>query len=82
MEITQSESRKEDKLKKKKMKVKYKIYGVTKGEERKKGIEHVLEEIMAENISNLKKEAYPGTRSTKCPKRDEPKQTHTKTYHH
>ena len=51
-------------------------------EEREKGIQNVFEEIMAENLPNLKKETYPDTRSTEeGPKQDEPKQTYTKTYY-
>ena len=45
---------------------------------REKGIKNVFNEIMAENFPNLKKEhKYSGTGSTRDPKQDEPKQTHT-----
>ena len=33
------------------------MIGIPEGEERKKGIENVFEEVMAENFSNLKKES-------------------------
>ena len=40
------------------------IIGVPEGEEREKGIENVVEEIMTEKFSNLKKKIYTGTGTT------------------
>jgi len=49
---------------------------ILKGEVGENGIENVFHEIMGQKSSNLEKK-----RSTKGPKQDEPKQTHTKTCH-
>ena len=57
------------------------IIGVSDVEDREKRVENVFDEVMAENFPNLKKVTYPGTGNTQGPKQDEPKQTHTKTYH-
>ena len=49
---------------------------------REKEVKNVFDEIMAENLPNLRKEnRYPGTGSTEGPKQDEPKQTHVRTYY-
>lgn len=48
---------------------------------REKGIKNVFDQIMAENLTNLKKETDTRTRSTEDSKQDEAKQTHKKTYH-
>ena len=44
---------------------------------RKKGIENVLEQIMAEIFPNLRKEAHPGTRRTEHGKQNKPNYTKT-----
>ena len=44
-------------------------------------MENVFDEIMAENILNLKKESDMQVKTAQSPKQDEPKKTHTKTYH-
>lgn len=41
----------------------------------------IFDKIVAETFPNLKKEIYPGIRSTKDSKQDEPKQSYTKTYY-
>ena len=46
--------------------------------EREKGIQNVFDEIIAEKSPNLKKETDIRVQEAQ---RDEPKQTHTKTYH-
>ena len=56
------------------------IIWIPEGEERKKGIETVFEEIMPENFPNLKKETDIDRGSIEGPKQDEPKQTYTKIY--
>ena len=43
------------------------------GEERERRVESVFEEIMAKNPSNLERDRYPDTGSTKSLKQDEPK---------
>ena len=56
------------------------IIWVPEGEERDKGAENLLEEIMAENFPNLGKEKrHPDPESLENSKQDEPKETYTKT---
>ena len=43
------------------------------GEERERRVESVFEEIMAKTPSNLERNRYPDTGSTKSTKQDEPK---------
>ena len=48
---------------------------------RETGIKNLFNEIMSEKFPYLKKEQkYSGTGSTRGPKQDEPKQTHTNIY--
>ena len=51
------------------------IRGIPVGEEREAGIENVFEEIMAENLPNLKKKSDTGTECI-----EDSKPLHTKTY--
>lgn len=54
------------------------IIVVPEGEEREKGIKEVFEELMAENLPNLKTgNRYPRTGLTEGPKQNELKQTYT-----
>ena len=49
---------------------------------REKEIKNVFEEIMTENFPNLNKETnYPDIGRSRGLQQNEPKQTHTKTYH-
>ena len=50
-------------------------------ERREKGVKNVLDEIIAENLPNLKKETDIQVKEAQSPKQDEPKETHTKTYY-
>ena len=52
--------------------------GIPGGEQREEGIKNILEEIIAGNTPNLKKETYSGTKSTGGPKEDKPRQTYSK----
>ena len=54
------------------------VIGVPEGEEREKWVEKVFDEIMAENIPNLKKETYMQVQESQ---RVPNKETHIKTYH-
>ena len=58
------------------------IIGVPEGEEREKGPEKIYEEIIAENFPNMGKEIVnqPSPGSTRNPRKDKPKEEHTKTY--
>ena len=59
------------------------IIGVPEGEEKEKGIQCVFEEITAENFPNLKKETdIQIQEAQRVPNKMNPKQTHTKVYHH
>ena len=57
------------------------ITGTSEGEERTQGIKNVFEEIMEENFPNLVKKKDTQAREVQSPKRDEPKEAHTKMYH-
>ena len=57
------------------------IIGVPEGDEKKKVIENIFEEIMAKISQTWRRKQISSTGSTEHPKQDEPKQTHTKTYH-
>lgn len=46
------------------------------GEEREKGTEYLLEEIMAENIPNLNKETYIQVQESQRSKQEKPKKAH------
>ena len=52
------------------------IIGIKEGE---RGVEKVFEEIMAENFTNLKKETDIQVQEAQSLRKDEPKQTNTKT---
>ena len=56
------------------------IIGIPEGEEKKKGIENIFEEIMAEN-SKSKGKRYQDTGGTEGSKQVEPNQAHTRTYY-
>ena len=57
----------------------YAYQGFQKEKKKKKGIENIFEEIVAESLTNLR-ETDHDTGSTEDPKQVEPKQTHIKTY--
>ena len=93
MEITQSEQQTESQMKKNESNIKdiwdnincanLPIIRIPEGKEREKEIENVFEEIMAENFPNLKKETdIQIQEAQRVPNKMNPKQTHTKVYHH
>ena len=91
MEITKSGQQAENQMKKHESNLKalwdnikqtnlYRI-GNPERKEKEKGIENILEEIMAENFPNLKETDIKIQRTQGIPKQGEPKQTHTKTHY-
>ena len=56
------------------------IIGVPEGEEREKGPEKILEEIIAENFPNMGKEIVNQVQEAESPRKDKPKEKHTKTH--
>ena len=54
------------------------IIGVPEGEE--KGPEKLFEEIIAQNIPNMRKETHLSPGSAQSPMQDKPKKEHTKTH--
>ena len=84
MEVAQLEDQKEKRMNKNEGNLKctnIRIIGVPEGEEREKGMETLFEEIMAENFPNLAKETDIQVQESQKCKRDEPKETHTKTHY-
>ena len=49
------------------------IIGIPEGEEKEKGIENMIEDIMSENFPNLKENIYKDRGHTEGPKQVEPK---------
>ena len=56
------------------------IIGVSGKDEKKKGYEKFLKEIIVENFPNMEKESQSSPRGTKSPIQDKPKKKHTKTH--
>ena len=57
--------------------------GIVVGEEREKGVKNKLKKTVADNFPNLKKERDTRVQEAqKVPKKDESKETYTKTYYH
>ena len=57
------------------------IIGVAEGEKREKGPEKIFEDRIVENFSNMRKgNSQPSPGSTDSPRKDEPKEEHTKTH--
>ena len=56
------------------------IIGVTEEEDKKKGHEKLLEEIIAENFPKMGKEIVTQVQETQNPKQDKPKAKHPKTH--
>ena len=57
------------------------IIRVPEGEEREKGPEKILKQIIAENFSNLGKERVTQVHEAQGPKQDYPKEEHNKTHY-
>ena len=55
------------------------IIGISGKDEKKKGYEKFLEEIIVENFPNMEKESQSSPRVTKSPIQDKPKEKHAKT---
>ena len=56
------------------------IIGVPEGEERQKGPEKIFEEIVVENFPNMGKEVVNQVQEAQSPRKDKPKEEHTKTH--
>ena len=56
------------------------IIGVPGGEERQKGPEKIFEEIRADNFPNVGKETVNQVQEAQSPRKDKPKEEHTKTH--
>ena len=56
------------------------IIGVPEEEDKKKGHEKILEEIIVENFPKMGKEIATQVQETQSPKQDKPKAEHPKTY--
>ena len=56
------------------------IIGVPEEEDKKKGHEKLLEEIIAENFPKMGKEIATQVQETQSPKQDKPKAKHPKTH--
>ena len=56
------------------------ITGVPEEEDKKKGHEKLLEEIIAENFPKMGKEIATQLQETQSPKQDKPKAKHSKTH--
>ena len=56
------------------------IIGVPEEEDKKKGHEKILEEIIVENFSKMRKETVTSPRNPESPKQDTPKVKSTKTH--
>ena len=56
------------------------IIGVLVGEERQKGLEKIFEEPIAENFPNMGKEIINQVQERESPRKDKPKEEHTKTH--
>ena len=60
---------------------KFRIIGVPEEEDKKKGHEKILEEIIVENFPKMGKESsHPSLRNPESPKQDKPKAKHPKTH--
>ena len=59
---------------------KIRIIGVPEEEDKKKGHEKVLEEIIFENLLKMGKETATSPRNPESPKQDKPKAKHPKTH--
>ena len=57
------------------------IIQIPEREEGEKGIQNVFEKIIADNLSNLKKETDNQVQKVHRVQRDEARKTYTKTYH-
>ena len=56
------------------------VIGVPEGEEREKGPEKIFEEIIAENFLNMGNEIVNQVQEAQSPRKDKPKEEHTKTH--
>ena len=56
------------------------IIGIPEEEDKKKGHEKLLEEIIAENITTMEKEIATQVQENQSPKQDKPKAKHPKTH--
>ena len=56
------------------------IIGVPEGEEREKGPEKILEEIIAENVLNMGKETVTQVQETQSSIQDKSKEEHAETH--
>ena len=56
------------------------IIGVPEEEDKKKGHEKILEEIIVENFLKIRKEIVTQVQETQSPKQDKPKAKHPKTH--
>ena len=56
------------------------IIGVPEGEERQKGPEKILEDIIAEKFPSMGKEVVNQVQEAQSLKQDKPKEEHTKTH--
>ena len=56
------------------------ILGIPEEEDKKKGYERILEEIIVENFPKMGKEIATQVQETKSPKQDKPKAKHPKTH--
>ena len=53
---------------------------MSEGEERENGPEKIFEEIIAENFPNMGKEIVNQVQEAESPRKDKPKEEHTKTH--
>ena len=56
------------------------IIGVTEEEDKNKGYEKILEEIIVENFPKMGKETATQVQESQSPKQDKPKMKHPKTH--
>ena len=57
------------------------IIGIPEGEQKKQGMENLLQKIMMENFPNLIREKLTQIQETQSPNQEEPKVAHCKTHH-
>ena len=89
VEVNESERKKEKKIKRNKDNLRdlwdnvkcpnIQIIGVPEEEDKMKGHEKILEEIIVENFPKMGKEIATQVRETQSPKQDKPKAKHLKT---
>ena len=90
VEINEAERRKEKRIKRNEDNLRdlwdsvkcpnIQIIGVPEEEDKKKGHEKILEEIIVENFPKIRKEIVTQIQETQSPKQDKPKAKHPKTH--